>query len=196
MAAVPPGFTIPDFNVPLDVDAVVAPDGFSKGMFLQNVVEQCVAAGRPIPFGPYVAFKDYPAAEHLRLLGTAARTLFPDVSAREGLRRLGQHSYDALSSTFIGKVVFGVLGNNVRAISKLASKGYEISARNILNATVLDGGDDYSLIALEGHTPLVDSYHYGAFEGVLRFCEVQGSVYCKTINDHRVEMFTTWKNKH
>lgn len=193
----PPGFTVPDFTAPIDIDGLAAAASTvttSKGMFLQGIVDRCAHNGTTVPFGPYVSFKDYPTGEHIRLLGAAARVLYPGLPTREGLRRIGQTSYDALTSTFIGKVVFGILGKDIRKITRLMPKAYEIAGRGV-TASILEDGDTFSHVVLRGNVALATCYHCGAFEGVLAFCAVSGVVSCKIVSSDEVEMFTTWQDR-
>lgn len=194
----PAGFAVPDFSAPLDFEEElrsVPVSSTTKGMFLSDLLAQAARVGRPIPGrGPYVAFKDYADREHVGLLADVARAVFPNLPLRESLRRLGQGSYDALSSSLIGKVVFGVLGKDIHALTRLTPKAYSISGKGTV-ATIVDSGDDFSHVALEGQVALADCYHFGAFEGVLDFCGVTGTVTFQKISASRVELFTTWTNK-
>jgi len=193
----PAGFASPDFSRPLDVEAGVSqlPIGSSiKGMYLQSVVDLCVSTGRPLPPRPvYTAFKDYPLVDHIRLLVEAARLVHPDVPLREGLRRIGRSTYDVMAATLIGRVVFGVLGKDIARVTRLVAKAYEISGRG-MTATLVDAGEDWSQVRLEGHTCLVDSYHVGAFEGVLRACDIEGEVRLHEVSPTTTDLFTVWKN--
>ena len=192
---VPAGFAVPDFTLPLNVDdelRAVPVSSTTKGMFLGSLLTLAEKVGRKPPGrGPYVAFKDYADREHVSLLAEVAAGVFPNLPPREALRQLGQGSYDALSSSLIGKVVFGVLGKDINAVARLTPKAYSISGKGT-SATIVTAGEGHSHIALEGQVALADCYHYGAFEGVLDFCGVKGVVYFKKLNATRVEFFTTW----
>lgn len=193
----PADFVAPDFGRPLDVSAGIAQlplGGSIRGMYLQSVVDLCAAAGRPLPPRPvYTALKDYPLVDHVRLVVEAARLAHPDVPVREGLRRIGRGTYDVMAATLIGRVVFGVLGKDIARVTRLVAKAYEISGRG-MTASLVDAGEDWSHVRLEGHTCLVDSYHVGAFEGVLRARNVEGEVRVHELSPTTTDFFTVWKN--
>ena len=157
----------------MDLSAVVAtckPDSTSKGRFLQGILDEVKKAGAVVE-GPsqYIAFKDdYPIAEHVTLIANAARAIYPALPLREGMRRLGWLSFATIRDSLIGRVVFGVLGTDIQAITKLVSKAYEISGKGG-QAELIDLYPDASRIRLRGFV-LVDTYHVGAFEGVCDLC--------------------------
>jgi uncharacterized protein (TIGR02265 family) len=190
----PPGFGTPDTTLPFDVAAAIAavpPTATAKGLFLQPIVDACAANGTPIRRGPYIPFKDYPRTELIALLIDAGEQLFAEHPVRERIRRLGLGSYDRLEATLVGRVVFGVLGKDIRAIARRAPKAFEISGTG-LTAEVLATGDNHSHLALCGDVVLATDYEFGAFQGVLRFCGVTGEVRLREISRERVEFFTIW----
>ncbi|HEY1100342.1 MAG TPA: DUF2378 family protein [Myxococcota bacterium] len=195
MHRVPAGFRRPDFARPLDVEATVAAlplGGAIKGMYLQAIADLCAKSGKTLSQSSFTAFKDYPLALQTRLGVEAAQLMHPDVPVREGLRRIGRTTYGVLSSTLIGRVVFGVLGRDIAKVTPLAAKAYDVSGRG-LDATVIEQGDGFSHIRLEGHACLIDSFHVGAFEGVLDFCGVDGEVFLHEVGPTTTDLFTIWQ---
>jgi len=192
---VPPNFVLPDLESPIDVDALVtrmdAAGVRIRGMFMQGLVDECAKKRLPLGLGPYILFKDYEVAEHLKLLSAAADALHPGVPRRRAFMLLGRSAYTTMTETMIGKVVFGVLGRDIRRVTRLVGKAYEIGGRGV-TAKLIDMGDDWSHVRIEGAIGLVDNYHVGAFEGVLQTCGLTGTVHCK-LHDTGGELFTTWR---
>lgn len=165
----------PDFRVDVDLEAHVAllpPGACSKGLFHNDVVRKAAAAGcrdalferagvEPRRFG---AFKDHPFEELLRLLVSAAGLLWPDEPTAEGLRRLGHGAYDALTSTHIGRILFGVLGRDFSRIAAAGVKGWGVSMNF--------GSVEYERLAehrgayfFDGVPGFLASYQVGVVEG-------------------------------
>ena len=193
MRALPPGFHPPDFSRPVVVADVVAAcvDGaVVKGMFMQSVVDELKRASRPVPLATdVIAFKDYPIAVYIELIIAGAAALYPDVPAREGIRRLGRVTWDALRESLIGKVVFGVLGNDIQAITRLLPKAYSIAGKGT-HVELIAVHPDASHVRLAG-VALIDSYHLGAFEGVCMACGYQCDVHVR-VDGAATELFTRW----
>lgn len=193
MRELPPGFRPPDFSRPVTVaDAVAAcVDGaVVKGMFMQSVVDELKRAGKPVPLATdVIAFKDYPIAAYVELIMAGAAALYPDVPPREGIRRLGRVTWAALRESLIGKVVFGVLGNDMQAITRLVPKAYSIAGRGTV-VEVIAIHPDASIVRLSG-VALIDCYHLGAFEGVCAACGYQCDVHVR-VDGAATELFTRW----
>ena len=173
------GFALPDMDASLDVEQYQAliPDGATvKGMFFQSIVRECTAAGHPLKDGPkFVSYMDYSAAEFLELLLQGADSLSDGASRRTGLRRLGQLAYPTLLESWTGRVIFGVLGGDVRRVLQLARKAYAISG-STGTAKLLELGDSHARLELSGIYSFLDAYHVGALEGALRACKLDGEV--------------------
>jgi uncharacterized protein (TIGR02265 family) len=192
----PAGFALPDPARPLDVDEICATlpsDIVLRGMFLQGVVDMCAKRGQPlVGFGPYIAFKEYPVATHVRLLAAAGRALYPQDSARRAFQLLGRDAYSTLVDTMIGKVIFGVLGRDIVRITRLVGKAYEVAGRGV-TATLLEMSDRHSHVAIDGAFALADNYHVGAFEGVVDVCRRTCTIWTKP-TPRGAELFTVWSD--
>lgn len=127
----------PDWSRPLDVERTLAkvPDSAQvKGIFLDGV-EKIVA--RDVEDGVkrlyqglvrdrYVAFKSYSRAEVMRVEVRSAELLFPELPLRDALRKAAQKVYPFFLESMVGRVLFGVLGNDVDTVIRLGPKGYRM----------------------------------------------------------------------
>jgi uncharacterized protein (TIGR02265 family) len=190
------GFEVIDWNAPLDLVAARArlPAGGAviKGMFIDGVLRGCARRGHDLKWPKrFVAFRDYDVAEYLDVCEAAARTLYPTQSTREGLRRVGHMAYPDLVDSLIGRVIFGVLGKDVKSISKLVSKAYEIAGKPG-RAALLELHDDASVVRLDDIHTYLDTLQVGAFEGVLQACGLDGEVRIKWHSPSSCEFWTCW----
>jgi uncharacterized protein (TIGR02265 family) len=189
---------LPDWNAPLDVEEVLAripPDAVVRGLFFQELARQCEARGKPPPpsMPPrLVPFGNYPLHAYCSSVIETARAIEPDVPLREGVRRVGRAAYPALAQSMIGRVVFGVLGNDYLAIIRLCAKAYSMSL-NIGRAETLESGPGRAVVRLDDMFNLFDSFQVGVFEGSLESCNKQGTVAVWRETPISGEFLVTWK---
>jgi uncharacterized protein (TIGR02265 family) len=191
MSGFPAGFVPPELDVAVDLDALIASVEHVqvRGMFLNAVVDRCRGDG--VDLGPrYVAFKLYPIATHLRLIAEGTRALWPQATLRWGLWSLAQDAFGALLGSLAGRVVFGVLGADVHRVTRVVGKAYEIGGTGV-SAHLLDMGDDWSHVRIEGAHGLLCCYHVGAFLGTLAACGLDGEVRVRDEGPSG-ELFTRW----
>lgn len=193
----PSGFEVPDWNAPVDVDAQLEQtpsDVVVKGMYFEGLLRE--AAKRDVEAAPghpkYRAFKDYPLRELMKLELDLVPKFFPEASLREGLRRLGWLAYPILIDSMIGKIIFGVLGDDIAKVFKVSAKGYAVSI-NRGRAVVLDSGPDFARIHLTEMYNFPDCYQLGVFEGALRYYGREGEIVVRTMSDIEVELFVRWQ---
>jgi uncharacterized protein (TIGR02265 family) len=188
-------FTVPDWDAPLDPEEharTVPTHATVKGMFMQKILDEAGHRGVAVPdHGPYRAFKDYPLRKLLDLEVDVAPRLFPDVSLREGLRRLGWTAYPALLDSVIGRVIFGVLGRDLPAIFRTTTKGYKVSL-SVGSADVIEVGDSHAVIRLREMYNFADAYQVGVFEGVFRHYDRPGEVRLRRVTAFDVDILAVW----
>jgi uncharacterized protein (TIGR02265 family) len=191
-----PGFSVPDFAAPLDVGArleLIPPLATVKGMVLDGVLKETARLGQTLPGrGPYVGYKDYALSEFLTLQVEASAKMFPGLSSREGLRRLGQGAYPALFQSMIGRVLFGVLGKNPETLVKVAPKGYAVTG-NTGQVDVLEATTQGALLRFREFYGFLDSYHIGVLEGAITACGRRGRVLFKPLGEIDGEMLCEWR---
>lgn len=188
------GFVMPDTTGPLDVASAVErcpPEATTRGMFLVDMVEALKKKALPVPPKTYHAFGIYPQREFITVAASAAKALHPEVREREGLRRLGRMAYPIFADTMIGKVMFGVLGNDIAAIMRVAPRGYE-AVLSHGKAEVMDSGPGHARIRLSDVATFIDSYQVGVFEGALLSCNVVGTVKLRLESPVTGEFLVEW----
>jgi len=161
-----------DFDVEQEA-RLIPPSYVVKGMFFNRLVE-LVGTGwdtvkttlvDPPRAARYVAFRDYPQSDYMRLSGAAARKRHFNVSMREGIRRLARDDFDVFSSSTFGRVILAVVGDARAALhrvpyvySKLAMGDYDIRVDDL----------DPRTVRIE-FAPLYGRWEYtvGQFEGIV-----------------------------
>jgi uncharacterized protein (TIGR02265 family) len=188
-------FAVPDWDAVLDPEEyarAVPAHATVKGMFMQKILDEAGHRGVALPdHGPYRAFKDYPLQKLLDLEVDVAPRLFPDVSLREGLRRLGWTAYPTLLDSVIGRIIFGVLGRDLPAIFRTTAKGYKVSL-NIGSADVIEVGDNHAVIRLREMYNFADAYQVGVFEGVFRYYDRPGEVRLRRVTAFDIDILAVW----
>ncbi len=163
-------FSVPDMTAPLDVAAhraLAAPPCSVKGMFFQALFE---ALPTGMPEGKrYVSFRAYPMLEYMDLLLDAAKTLHPRRPIREGLRRVGHLGYPTFANSLIGRVIMGVLGNDLDAIVGRAPRAYAVSIEpgRVTSQRV---AEQHWRMAFTKVPNFIDCYQLGVVEGAILHC--------------------------
>ncbi len=181
-----PGFHEPDFESPVDLEAHLAllpPDATCKGMFLLDVLQQAsrVTSERElfraaqVPERRYVAFGNYPIAENLKLTVAAARALYPRYGLGEGLRRVGQGTFDAVLATHIGRALFGILGRDVEPILLTGPRAFKVMI-NLGQVTAEKTSFRTFTFQARGFPAFLETFQVGVIEGVLRHCGERGRI--------------------
>jgi len=159
-----------------DVEAEVRsiPQGYGvKGMFFdrllivlgQDFESLRATLDKPPERGRYVAFRDYPGADFVRLAAAAARKAYPRLGLREAIRRLAFDDFKVFADSTVGKVTLAVASDARSVLKKvpfiyrsLAPGDWDISAEELNERTVrLD------------FRPFIGRWEYavGQFEGAI-----------------------------
>jgi len=158
----------------LDAEAIARgiPSSYQvKGMFFARLVDQLGADGfarvepelaSPPRFGRFVPFSDYPQADYVRISTATAQKLYPNVSLREGMRRLGRDDFNVLATSTIGKITLAAVGDARSVLLKAPfiyeklSPGWRVTGEALDDSTVrieftpVYGTWEYTLGQLEG----------------------------------------------
>ena len=167
----------PPWRAPLDVVAeieAIPADAIIHGMFILAVVDGALARGVRLPSARerYLGFRKYPMREHAQVLVEAARGMWPELPAREGLRKLGRGAPRALVSSMLGRVVLGSVEGPLEVLRAMA-RSYPMHAQpGSLEITELAPGR--AIVHMRQIHHFLDCHHVGVFEGVLRYAKVEG----------------------
>ena len=183
-AAAPLDLHPPRFDLPIDLDGHLRrlpPGATCRGLFFAAPLGQLrkIAPQHPLLKGlgakRYTAFLEYPYADFLRVLVEVAPVVFPGVTPREGLRRLGRGGYDALLGSQVGQVIFGVFGRDFERVVQMGARGYEVSLN--FGSLRVEVVEPKRVRYHQVRRPIfLETYQVGIIEGAMRACGVQGEV--------------------
>ncbi|HET9956953.1 MAG TPA: DUF2378 family protein [Polyangiaceae bacterium] len=195
MAHMPSPFVDPPWNIALDVAmclASIPQHAEIAGMYCNALV----AAGKRkgVTFSTarerYVQFNYYPVSEFARMLVEATDRLYPALSKREALRKLGQGGPKAFAGSLLGKVVLGS-AEGVHATVLAVAKTYEVNTRPS-RCWVKETRPQSMIVSLENVYHFLDSHHVGVFEGTLRFAGVNGRVRIASHGRTAADLLLEW----
>lgn len=170
-------FVAPDFSLPIDVDEyvrLVPATATIKGLFLSGILDSLGAkrqAGRP----RYVAFKDYPLADQVKLVAEVAAALHPKVGLREAIRRVGHGIYPTFANSLVGKVLFAAAGKDPIALLSAGAKAYAFSS-NVGRVEILELRQGFALLNMQDMFNFIDCYQVGIVEGALSVIGLKANV--------------------
>jgi len=175
----PEGFALPDWDRPFDPAAyfgIVPEYATAKGMFVQALLDEADRLGIALELDQrYYPFLNYPLRECMEITLKAAATFYPESSPRDGLRRVARLSYTTFAASMIGRVVFGIAGQDVGRILKLASKGASI-ASTVGKMEVVDLQEHSAVLRVAEIYIFAECFNVGMAEGVLSACGRDGYV--------------------
>lgn len=192
----PEGFDDPPWDAPLDVDAVIRglPAGATmKGMFTGAVADIARRTGATIESARerYVPFSDYPLDEHCRVMVEAARAIYPDVSVRQGLRRIGRGAPSVMLDSTIGRVTVGAV-QGTQAVVREICKAYPLLTEPS-DVRIIDAGEGWLVVRMKHVAFFVDCHHVGLFEGTLKYARVEDRrVRIRPGEDGATDLLLTW----
>ena len=123
----------------------------------------------------YVGFRDYPAAEYLRLSVTVALAIHATAPLGEALRRIGHSAFQTASNSLVGKTLFGVYGRDFEPLLFTASRAYRVFL-NFGEVTAEKAAPGLFRFTARDLPALLETYQVGVLEGVLHHCGAQGRV--------------------
>ena len=169
-----------------DIDAhvrLLPPKATAKGMFHADVIahvvkrvpEEELFTRAGLPRRRYIGFIDYPYEDFLKLVAHGGPLAFPDLTPAEAVRRLGQAAYPKVLDTHVGRMLFGVLNNDITQVLKHGPKAYGLFASfGDVRADVV--GERHVLYTFKNFPAFLESYQVGVVEGALLFCGAKPDV--------------------
>lgn len=184
------------WSAPFDLEAyinAIPAKGALKGMFFRDIEAQLQKNGKSMPNAAnYTAFKDYPLRDYMRVCYDTSRILFPGASPREGLRRLGWSIYDTFTRSMVGKVMIGVLNNNLVSIMKTMNKAASVGM-NTGYIETLEAKEGMAVLFLRD-VYFIDTFQVGVLEGCLKATnKVDGKVRIHAVELTEAYLQVTWK---
>ncbi|WP_236604808.1 DUF2378 family protein [Sandaracinus amylolyticus] len=191
----PSGFVDPPWNTPLDVQSVIRaiPESATiAGMYLEPLVREARRLGRSLPSARqrYVAFQFYPLREHVTVLVEGTQALFPELSMREALRKLGRGAPRALVQTTLGKIVLGSTEGVLQSLDAIV-KTYNTNIKPA-RAETIESSTHGAIVRLERVPFLLDSHHVGVFEGSMSYAGVRGTVKVRMRGADAADFLCEW----
>jgi hypothetical protein len=188
-------FVEPPWAAPLDVRAVISaiPDTATiSGMFIAALALEAKRVGVCLPSARdrYVPYRFYPLAEHARVLVETCERIYPSLSIRQALRKLGRGAPKALVASTLGKVVLAS-AEGVHEVVDAMAKAYPLNARPS-RVEVLERAAGRAVVHLENVHYFIDSHHVGAFEGALRYAGVEGRVLIAMRGQAAADLLLEW----
>lgn len=174
----PGEFTAPPFDAPIALEAYVRdcpPEATTLGTFFQYVYaslgvrsrSDIEAACEGLTTRRWVAFKQYPLRDFIRLAHNTARLAHSAVSRGEGLRRLGRMAYPAFASTMAGRVVLFAFGDKLEDVLDAGPKSYRLALPRA-RVTVQRLGERHYAYEMRDTFCFPETYHCGVIEGCIK----------------------------
>jgi hypothetical protein len=172
-------------------DAIPA-DATISGMFIAPLALEAKRLGVHLPTARdrYVPYRFYPLLEHAKVLVETCERIYPALSIRQGLRKLGRGAPKALVASTLGKVVLAS-AEGVHEVLDAMAKAYPLNARPS-RVEVVERGAGRAVVRLEQVHYFIDSHHVGAFEGALRYAGVEGRVLIAGRGEASADLLLEW----
>jgi uncharacterized protein (TIGR02265 family) len=191
----PATFVDPPWAEPLDAAGVIAripATATIAGMFFLALQEGAERRQVPLTFPKprYLPFGFYPVREFAPLLVEAAGVFYPQLTLREGLRRIGTAGPQAFLSSTLGKVTLGA-SEGVHAAVAAIAKTYAINTRPS-RCEVKHAGPRSMILSLDDVVYFLDCHHVGVFEGTLQYAGVDGRVKIASRSETSADLLLEW----
>ncbi len=143
-----------------------------KGVFVGPLVAAARAAGVPSASlrERYLPQQSYPLIEHATLLVDVARTRYPKLSLRRGLRKLGRAGIKAYLDSLVGRVTVGATDDPQLMLETLA-RAYPLNVSGA-DARLERVGNAEAVLELHAVPYFLDCHHVGVIEQSLKLCGV------------------------
>lgn len=143
-----------------------------KGMFFGRFVDELAgdwsavvpSLVAPPALGRYLAFADYPNADHLLLAFRCAKRRFPTMGSRESIRRVAREDMATFLGSTLGRITAAMLNTPEGALAALPSV-YQRVSRGPSYAFEPRGAGGAVLRLRDSHGPW--EYIVGQIEGIL-----------------------------
>lgn len=191
----PDSFELPDWSAPFDADEYlrsIPEHATSKGMFFEPLRARVKEAGGVFSGRQhYVAFKDYPAREYLRVVLDSAAQIFPGAAVRQSLRQIGWLAFPTFSQSLLGRVLFKFAGSDVAKALRAVPRAYG-ALSSVSSAEVIELGEGSAIVRLRQVWDVPDASEVGVFEGGLRTLGREGEVRVRRLDLADCDLRLDW----
>lgn len=191
------GFLDIDWDAPFELSQYVevVPSGATiKGLFFTDLAKQVQKAGKTLRLPEdYAAFKDYPLREYMKVCIDAAQAVHPTTTTRRALGKLGRSVFPTFVGTLSGKVLMGVMGNDLVSIMKVMNKAASMTM-NCGQVETVEASPGKAVLRLKD-IYFTDTYQVGVFEGILQATKKRSSkVMIKPVSSNEMYVQITWQD--
>jgi uncharacterized protein (TIGR02265 family) len=189
------GFRLPNWEEPIDIDAILAgcPAGaMMRGMYTLAVCNQAEKLTRK-RFGEkrYVPFKFYSMREHIRVVHECATASYPSHPPRLALRRMGALAIPTLRDSIVGRTLL-MLGSGTGEMALgMLEKAYKQS-RNSGSVRLSRLTEKMAEFELREIWDFPDTVQVGIFEAALREAVGGGAVLVRRHSLASVDLRMVW----
>lgn len=164
-----------------------------KGMFLTNLMEIWQGAAKPLLQPPtrYVALRDYPLVDQVRLIPQIAAELYPAVPLRQAILQLGRFVCPTFAKSLAGKALLSAVGSDVSKLVHAGSIAYSISS-NVGRTEVVELGPRSARISMRDMFSYVDCYQVGILEGAWMMLGHRPTIRVQLQSSLSAEMQVSW----
>ena len=188
-------FVEPDWNALLDPEPTIRaiPESATvAGMYLSPVAKAATALGKKLPSARenYPVFKFFPMREHVRLLVEACSVVYPELTLRRGLRKLGRGAPGALLQSTLGRVTVGSASGVVDVLTAM-SNTYPVNLPSC-QVRVAESSAHHLVVSFRNIYYFLDSHHVGVLEGAMRHAGKKPHVLIKMLGPYDADMLCRW----
>jgi uncharacterized protein (TIGR02265 family) len=138
----------------------------------------------------YHPFADVPITEYLPLLLAAAEWMFPGMSQREALRKVGRASFNAVEKSMLGRILLtGLLDlrSNLAIMGKVMTLAVAPS-----HLEVVELGERRTILHFSDWYVFLDSHLVGALEKVASASKLRVEVRVSLMTPYEGDVEMTW----
>lgn len=162
-------FVAPDWSAPADTAqrlSALTPEHKCKGtLFLTPIKQAQKVSGKTPGKRKYSPLTSYPVSELIEVMVESAQLIYPNMSQREGFRRIGRTIFPALNDTAAGTFLFSVAAGDFYKAVKLISRAYSLFT--CISAKAKMESENTLIVEMRNAWVFPDCYQVGVFEGAL-----------------------------
>lgn len=151
-----------------------------KGMFIDGLLDLAKARGVALDVDVALqrrrpTFKDEPMVDFMRLAVAVAQAAWPERSLVEGLKEVGRQTYRTFLTSLTGRVVFGILGEDINKLISATTKAYAASQSHG-RAEVIESSATHCVLEYRFLYQFLDSLEVGVVEEAVNSCGLSAEI--------------------